>query len=128
MNEIIVRELHNRLSVAYPEFTGLAVHGDVFQVYGITQEQGQSIINDVLANAAAIIAAHEAALALVGEQRQAAVMAVDASRPLEYANFLTAPKEHILLWIDQHGPGEAFWAIICVLRYLVACKDRQKYQ
>ena len=77
---------------------------------------------------AAEIAAYRAGLIRAEEERQAAFLAVEETRPLEYVNFLIAPKEHVLLWIEHHGDAEAFWAIICVLRYLVACKDRAKYQ
>ena len=73
-----------------------------------------------------LTAAEETALELARQYAQAVEQTVDILRPTQYANFLTADQDDILAWIEANGSHEAFWGVIQVLRYLVACKDRDK--
>ncbi len=62
------------------------------------------------------------------DEETAAEKAVDTSRVdiLPFAWVLSCDRKAFDTWLVEHGIAAALWAVILVLRYLVACKDRQK--
>lgn len=67
-------------------------------------------------------------LALSEQEKIAAFLAVETTRPIDLSEFLMGDETAIDKFIATNGTNAAIFAIVRVLRYLVACKDRAKYQ
>jgi hypothetical protein len=52
---------------------------------------------------------------------------VDTLRPAaQYYAFLTMTRAEFAAWYAANSAEDAFWVVIVVLRYLIACKNRGK--
>jgi len=61
------------------------------------------------------------------EPIDAAEAIVVATRPAQqHKQFMTMTRRQFSTWYAKNGPEEAFWIVIFVLRYLIACKNRSK--